>query len=233
MGETDGAGVGALEGPGEGETVGPGVGVVEGAGEGENEGAGVGELEGAGVGDTDGPGVGELEGADVGDTDGPGVGATVGPGVGETVGARDGLGVGETVGDAVGAGVYDTWKSMESPRHSAPSSHVSVSVYALTTALPVTVCSAWPSLASTSETVSVTTAVTLRHDSGSPRYSQNKSQGTSETQKLSTPMLMISRWHRVGAAVGVAVGAGVGEHVASRSIESPAHVPSAHSSSSV
>ena len=179
----------------------------------------------------------QLAGTRVGATVGPGEGETVGPGVGDTEGPgegdTEGAGDGADDGDAVGAGVYDTWKSMESPRHPAPSSHVSVSVYALTTALPVTVCSAWPSLASTSETVSVTTAVTLRHDSGSPRYTQNKSQGTSETQKLSTPMLVISRWHRVGAAVGVAVGAGVGEHVASRSIESPAHVPSAHSSSSV
>ena len=73
-------------------------------------------------------------------------------------------------------------------------------------------------------------AVKLRQTAGSPRYSQTSSHGTSETQVFPVPMLVISRWHCVGAAVGVADGAGVGAHIASKSIVSPAHEPSEHSS---
>ena len=107
---------------------------------------------GAGAGAIDGTGegipLGDREGLSVvGEKTGVAVGARVGvrdrevgSRVGSRVGAAVGVAVGATVvGKFVGAGVYDTWKLMESVSELS-SSHVIVIVYSLTSASPETTC---------------------------------------------------------------------------------------------
>ena len=119
------------------------------------------------------------------------------------------------VGTIVGAGVYETWKSMESVTEASPS-HVSVSVYSFTVASPETTCVTWPSLSkmsavwTTLPSGSVKTAVKVAQALESPRYTQRSSHSTSWTHVEPVPMLEICKKEAVGTIVGRALGDGDG-----------------------
>ena len=111
------------------DAVGAGAGAIDGTG----EGIPLGDREGLSA-------VGEKTGVAVGARVGVRDGREVGSRVGSRVGAAVGVAVGATVvGKFVGAGVYDTWKLMESVSELS-SVHVIVIVYSLTSASPETTC---------------------------------------------------------------------------------------------
>ena len=157
VGVKDGVALGAAEGGTEGVLLGVDDGVPLGAADGSAEGVLLGEDDGAALGAADGVALGAEDGAKDGTEDGVALGdddgALEGHALGDAEGSADGIedgaaegvALGDDEGKGDGAGVYDTWKSIESVTVTSPV-HVIVIVYSLTSASPEVTCICWPSL---------------------------------------------------------------------------------------